>query len=154
MTGTSDHDAHRMAAARQEVESRTGIDEAMVKTLVHHFYLKVREDAFLGPVFEARITDWDHHLGVMCAFWSSIALTSGQYHGQPMRKHAPLPVGGAHFDRWLELFRSSAREVCPSEAAAFFILRAERIAESLELGIAGARGQMLRKGERLSEPAA
>tara|TARA_R110000824_G_scaffold390760_2_gene587418 strand:+ start:85948 stop:86412 length:465 start_codon:yes stop_codon:yes gene_type:complete len=151
MTGASNVDAARRAAAQQAVEQETGIDEAMIESLVHNFYEKVRGDDLLGPVFEARISDWDKHLGVMCEFWSSIALTSGRYHGQPMRKHASLPVGGMHFDRWLELFRVSAREVCPIAAAEFFILRAERIAESFELGIAGSRGQMLRRGERLSE---
>ena len=151
MTGTSRFGSDRRAAAQQAVERETGIDEAMIESLVHNFYEKVREDDLLGPVFDARISDWDTHLGVMCEFWSSIALTSGRYHGQPMRKHAPLPVSSMHFDRWLELFRVSARDVCPTAAAEFFILRAERIAESFELGIAGSRGQMLRKGERLGD---
>ena len=42
--------------------------------------------------FEERIADWDPHLERMCAFWSSVALMSGVYHGQPMAKHLPLPV--------------------------------------------------------------
>ena len=106
----------------------------------------------LGPVFAARIKDWEPHLQQMFAFWSSVALMSGRYHGQPMRKHLPLPVDGRHFDRWLGLFEATAREICSPKAAEHFVERAQRIAESLELGIAGAHGKMLAPGERLLRP--
>ena len=131
-----------------EIMERTGIDEAMIERLVRGFYAKVREDAVLGPVFEARIKDWEPHLAQMCAFWSSVALMTGRYHGTPMAKHLPLPVDGGHFDRWLALFEETAREICPGEAEAHFVERARRIAQSLELGIAGTQGVMLGKGER------
>jgi hemoglobin len=132
-----------------EIVARTGIDEHMIERLVRRFYEKVREDALLGPVFAARIRDWEPHLQRMCAFWSSVALMSGRYHGNPMTKHLPLPVDAAHFDRWLALFEETAREICPPDAEAHFVERARRIAESLELGIAGGRGILLRRGERL-----
>ncbi len=99
---------------------RTGIDEAMIERLVRGFYAKVRTDAVLAPIFEARIPDWEPHLAQMCAFWSSVALMTGRYHGTPMAKHLPLPVDADHFDRWLELFEETAREVCPPEAAGAF----------------------------------
>jgi hypothetical protein len=60
-----------------------------------------------------------------------------------------LPVDGRHFDRWLQLFERTARGVCPPAAAAHFIERAQRIAQSLELGIAAGHGVLLSKGERL-----
>jgi hemoglobin len=84
----------------------------------------------------------------MCAFWSSVALMTGRYHGTPMAKHLPLPVDAGHFDRWLALFEETAREICPPEAEAHFAERARRIASSLELGIAGSHGVMLGSGER------
>lgn len=130
----------------------TGIDEAMIERLVRRFYEKVRTDSILGPVFEARITDWEPHLQKMFAFWSSVALMSGRYHGQPMARHATLPVDAGHFDRWLGLFTETAEEVCPGAAAELFIARARRIASSLELGLAATRGVMLGKGERLGAP--
>ena len=120
----------------------------MIERLVRGFYAKVRSDAMLAPVFEARIQDWEPHLQQMCAFWSSVALMSGRYHGTPMAKHMPLPVDAAHFDRWLSLFEATARELCPPEAAAHFVERARRIAASLELGIANGQGVMLGVGER------
>jgi len=138
----------RRARITAEIAARTGVTEAMIERLVHAFYDKVRADAVLGPVFDARIRDWGPHLKQMCAFWSSVALMTGRYHGTPMVKHAPLPVDAAHFDRWLELFEQTAREVCPPEAEAHFIDRARRVAASLELGIANANGVMLGIGER------
>lgn len=142
----------RRAQITADIAVRTGTDDAMIQRLVHAFYAKVRKDALLGPIFESRVASWDLHLERMCAFWSSVALMSGRYHGQPMEKHLPLPVDGRHFDRWLLLFRETAIEVSPSIAAAHFIERADRIAESLELGIAGKNGILLMKGQRLRRP--
>lgn len=142
-------DAYSTEVRSEAAERReTGIDEAMIERLVRAFYAKVRTDDLLGPVFTARIRDWESHLQRMCAFWSSVALMSGRYHGTPMAKHLPLPVDAEHFDRWLSLFEATAREGCPPEAAQHFLERARRIAESLELGIAGHHGAVLTRGER------
>jgi hemoglobin len=140
--------AERRERISAEIADRTGITEAMIERLVHAFYAKVRSDPVLAPVFEARIADWEPHLAQMCAFWSSVALMTGRYHGTPMVKHMPLPVDADHFDRWLALFEQTARDICPPEAAAHFIERARRIAASLELGIANGQGVMLAVGER------
>ena len=140
----------RMSAA---IRTETGIDETMIDSLVRAFYGRVRTDPLLAPIFESRIKDWEPHLKQMCAFWSSVALMSGAYHGQPMRKHLPLPVDARHFDRWLALFEATAHDVCPPRAAAHFVERARRIAESLELGIAGMHGRILGKGERFRSAA-
>ena len=144
--------SQRRAQITADIAERTGIDDAMIQRLVHAFYAKVRKDALLGPIFNSRVTSWDLHLERMCAFWSSVALMSGRYHGQPMEKHLPLPVDSRHFDHWLALFRETSLEVCPSAAAAHFIERAGRIADSLELGIAGKHGILLMKGQRLRRP--
>ncbi len=140
--------ADRREQMSAEIAARTGITEAMIERLVHAFYDKVRADEVLAPVFDARIHDWALHLAQMCAFWSSVALMTGRYHGTPMVKHMPLPVDAGHFDRWLALFEATAHEVCPGEAEAHFVERARRIAASLELGVANANGIMLGVGER------
>lgn len=129
-----------------------GVDEAMIDRLVRRFYADVRADAALGPIFDSRIHDWELHLQQMCAFWSSVMLRTGRYHGRPMPKHAPLPVAALHFDRWLQLFERTAAAVC-AEAAPLFVDRARRIAQSLELGVAAHRGLLLGSGERLPSPA-
>jgi hemoglobin len=141
--------ALRRAEFAETVTRETGIDEAMVARLVHAFYADVRADPLLAPIFAAIVEDWTPHLAQMCAFWSSVVLMTGRYHGRPMQKHLPLPVDATHFDRWLALFEAAARRECPPAAAAVFIERAHRIAESLQLGLAGQRGQLLMPGERL-----
>lgn len=113
----------------------TGLDEARLGALVHGFYAKVRADAVLGPIFAERISDWEPHLARMVDFWSSVALMTGRYHGTPMAAHVNLPVTRGHFDRWLALFRETAVEVCTAAGAAHVIERAERIAQSLHMGI-------------------
>ncbi len=115
--------------------ARTGLDEDRLAALVHRFYDKVRTDPLLAPVFAARIRDWDPHLERMVAFWSSVALMTGRYHGAPVPAHQPLPVNGAHFERWLHLFRETARETCSPAGASHVIERAERIARSLEFAV-------------------
>lgn len=132
-----------------------GVTESMIHDLVHAFYARVRADALLGPIFNEAIHDWDAHLDKLCAFWSSVTLMTGRYKGTPMKVHADLQgISGTHFDRWLEIFRETARALCPAAAAALFIDRAERIAQSLELGVAIHRGQILNPGERLAYSAA
>ena len=110
----------RRARINAEIFADTGIDEAMIERLVRRFYAKIREDALLAPVFEARIQNWELHLQRMCAFWSSVALMSGRYHGSPVAKHLPLPVDAVHFDRWLELFEETAHDVCPAQGRGAF----------------------------------
>jgi len=119
-----------------------GITEPMITTLVHTFYARVRADPLLGPIFSRAINDWDAHLAKLCAFWSSVTLMTGRYKGTPMKAHADLAeITPAHFERWLALFQATAVKTCPADAAAIFVDRANRIAESLLLGIALHRGE-------------
>jgi hemoglobin len=138
----------RRAAIVALTQKETGIDEAMIATIIRAFYARVRQDPLLAPIFESRISDWEPHLDNMFAFWSSLTLQTGRYHGQPMAKHTPLNVDARHFDRWLALFAETARDLCPPLAAERFIERARRVAEGLELGVASANGVLLQKGER------
>ena len=148
MTDTALTDAERRAQIVQLAREQTGIDETMIEQLVRGFYTRIRADELLGPIFASRIQDWEPHLHRMFAFWSSVVLSSGAYHGQPMRMHLPLPVDAQHFDRWLQLFEQTARELFSEPIAYYFIERAHRIARSLELGIATTQGVLLAPGER------
>lgn len=147
------NDVDRRAKIVAEIMAATGIDDDLIARLVDTFYARVRADATLGPVFEAHVEDWDTHLSQMRLFWSSVALMSGRYHGRPMPKHINLPVDARHFDRWLVLFETVAREVCPPAAAEHFLERARRIAENLEYGVATRHGAALEHGERFFNPA-
>ena len=138
----------RREAAVARAMAETGIDESLIDQLVERFYDKVRADDLIGPVFAAKIEDWAPHLAQMKLFWSSVALSTGLYRGRPMPKHMRLPVDAGHFDRWLELFEATARELLTPAGAEHVIVRARRIAESFELGIANHNGVMLGVGER------
>lgn len=148
------------AASRDDliagIRARTGLDEERIARVVHAFYRRVRADGVLGPIFAAEIadSDWPAHLDRMAAFWSAVALMSGGYHGRPLQAHARLPVEARHFDRWLELFRETAREIGPPEGAAWLIEKAERIALSLETGIETVQGRSLGRGDGSCLPTA
>jgi hemoglobin len=134
--------ARNRTAIIEDIVARTGIDEVMIEALVRAFYERVRNDALIGPVFESKVHDWEAHIGRLCAFWSSVALMSGRYQGRPMQVHLPLPIDSPHFDRWLQIFAETAQDLCPPAAAAHFLDRASRIADSLELGIAARKGEI------------
>ncbi len=138
----SGNDGSRIVSVRPKMTAalmeRTGLTEGLLTALVYRFYAKVRADAVLGPIFEARIADWGPHLDRMVAFWSSVALMTGRYHGAPMPAHAELPIEWEHIERWLALFRETAAETCPAEGAAHVIAAAERIARSLYMAVEGA----------------
>ena len=140
--------ASKRAAVTAELRRTTGIDDTMIEKLVREFYLRVQADPMLGPVFDAHIKDWEPHLQRMFAFWSSVALMSGVYHGRPMEVHMRLPVDSRHFDSWLTIFAETAGDVCPPAAARHFVDRAQAIAQSLEMGIASVNGKRLAPGER------
>ncbi|WP_242913350.1 group III truncated hemoglobin [Brevundimonas pishanensis] len=140
--------AARRTAATEKLRQETGISENLIDQLVEAFYERVRDDEMLGPIFSARIEDWGPHLAQMKLFWSSVALSTGVYQGRPTPKHLKLPIDARHFDRWLQLFESTARTLCTPLQVEHFLVRARRIAQSLELGVANANGIMLDNGQR------
>ena len=64
-------------------------------------------------------------------------LTSGRYKGQPMVAHLrhQEQMSRGNFERWLRLWKDVTGEVLGAEAAAAFQDKADRIAESLQLGV-------------------
>ena len=133
---SSDH----ALAARQKIRedaAAVGIDEAFISKLVDEFYSRVREHPHLGPVFNGTVTDWPEHLNKLKAFWASVALNAGAYSGRPMQAHMRVPaIEPAHFGEWLFLFEQTLRDIAPTDAAVeYFMVRANRIGESLKLGL-------------------
>ena len=113
------------------------ISEEQLTRLIPRFYERVLDDKLIGPVFDAAIGDWDHHLGKLVDFWSSVMLTSGRYKGNPMAahlKHLPA-ITPPMFDRWLALWNEITADVLPAEIAVSLQEKAARIAESLKLAL-------------------
>ena len=113
------------------------ITEDDIARLVPAFYSRVRADEVLGPIFNGAIEDWPHHLEKLQAFWSSVMLTSGRYKGQPMVAHVrhEQHMTPENFAHWLGLWATTTEDLLGPDAARPFQERAERIAESLQLGV-------------------
>jgi len=109
-----------------------GTTEAAIREVVVEFYQRARRDGQLGPVFDRHVDDWDAHLARMTDFWSAALLRTGRYSGRPVERHRSIDgLDAAHFDRWVELFEATVRDLCsPSEAEAFLV-RARRMREGL-----------------------
>ncbi|MCB8821481.1 group III truncated hemoglobin [Microvirga rosea] len=118
------------------IEPAKGVTEDMIRRLVETFYGRVLQDEILGPIFRQALAHrWSEHLAIMVDFWSSIALRTGRYQGKPQQAHRGMALVEGHFGRWLALFEATAREVCEPDIAEFFLDRAQRIADSLQIGL-------------------
>ncbi|RAJ01513.1 hemoglobin [Chitinophaga skermanii] len=101
-----------------------------VVLFVNAFYDKVRQDDLLAPIFDSKIPAerWPAHLERMYLFWGGILFGNSEYVGNPFAHHRPLPVGEAHFERWVILFRGTIDELFRGEKAELAKHRAASIA--------------------------
>lgn len=118
-----------------------GINDEYIDVLVETFYTRIRGHDILGPVFQNAIGDnWSVHLSRMKDFWASVTMNAGRYSGKPVPAHKQHSdsIHDWHFGIWLGLFRQTLEDTSPTqEATDYFMVRAERIAESLKLAIFG-----------------
>jgi hypothetical protein len=77
---TRSQNAHSAQALRasitSQIQAETGIDEAMIEPSSRSFCDRVRDDVILGPIFAAKIENWEPHLQKMFGLWSSVALAN------------------------------------------------------------------------------
>lgn len=119
----------------QSEEPHPKITDAALSRLVERFYAKVRNDALIGPVFNAAVHDWDEHLEKLAGFWSSVMLTTGRYKGNPFGAHQKQPLRPEMFHRWLAIWNETVGEMFEREAADQLRAKAERIGASLRQGL-------------------
>jgi hemoglobin len=116
-----------------------GLTESLVRKVVLSFYEKVRRDSVLAPVFAEAIGDhWDPHLERIVLFWLTATRLGRGYQGRNfMPAHLRnRSIRANQLPRWLELFRATAAEHCSPQAASALVDIAERMAETLEIGLA------------------
>lgn len=115
----------------------TPLNDAALAELVSLFYAKVRADSLIGPLFNEAVDDWPLHLQRLTDFWSSVMTGSGRFKGNPMAVHLQHAdaIRPEMFIRWLDIWRATVKENFDDDAAQALINRAERIAESLQLGL-------------------
>lgn len=111
------------------------VSEEALDRLVRAFYAAVRKDALIGPVFEGAVADWEKHILIVRDFWSRALLGTSRYNGHPFSPHAPLKLAPGHFDRWLEIFRATAAETLPPEAARAAIAKVEHMSVCFQAGL-------------------
>lgn len=109
------------------------ITENSIAEQVDSFYSRIHDDRLLGPIFADAIgSEWGPHLDKMKRFWSSVALASRTYKGNPRVAHLRLPrLTEDHFGRWLQLWSETVAGLYSEELARVFIGRAEIIGERL-----------------------
>ena len=106
-----------------------------IRRLIDAFYTQVRADELLGPVFAARIPagHWPTHLDTMTRFWTAALLgQDAGYRGNPGAKHLYLPIEGAHFTRWLALFRQTVDSLFAGEKATEMKVRALKMGDMFQ----------------------
>ncbi|MDF2438608.1 MAG: sec-independent protein translocase TatC [Bacteroidota bacterium] len=109
-----------------------------IKLLVDTFYSKVNNDDLLSPIFNDKAkVDWPHHLPTMYKFWGTQLIGTMDYKGQPFPPHMKLDLAGEHFNRWLELFTATVKELFEGPTAELAIYKAQNIAQIFQykLGI-------------------
>lgn len=111
------------------------ITEADLDRLVRRFYARAVEDELIGPVFRRAVTDWEHHFETIHNFWSKTLLGTARYAGNPFSAHISLHLRPEFFDRWLDLFRLTAREELPSAAADRAIAKVEHMSSCFRAGL-------------------
>ena len=116
----------------KQIHDEPDISEAQISALIDAFYTKARRDPEIGPIFNAVVDDWPHHVAVLKDFWSSVLLATGRYKGNPVMRHLNIGLDPAHFERWLALFAETAAEVFPPDNAAQVIEKSRMIARNLQ----------------------
>jgi truncated hemoglobin YjbI len=75
-------------SAMNLLHQRIGGHEGISKLLCH-FYADVRQDPLVGPIFNAKIKDWKHHLEIITSFWETLI-------GGPSSYARPMPMKHRH----------------------------------------------------------
>ena len=105
-----------------------------IKLMVDTFYERVAKNPILGPIFnDVAQINWEHHLPIMYAFWSSTLLGKMGYKGNPMDAHFRLnqkiPLKDEAFNTWKSLFIETVDSLFEGEMASEAKKRAVSIAD-------------------------
>jgi hemoglobin len=132
-------------------------DRADCERLVRTFYGRALTDPIIGWIFTdvARL-DLEAHVPAITSFWETILLDAHSYGGGAFRPHAALharvPLRSGHFERWLELWRTSVDELFAGEHAELAKAHAERVARAFHGRLHGLEGPALLDVERAGLP--
>jgi hemoglobin len=114
---------------------KRAIREEEIVQLVSTFYERARQDPLLGPIFARAVAPeaWPAHEERIARFWSTVLRGTGRYRANPIEPHRGLEgLTASHYERWLELFGQTARDIWSEEVAASVELRARRMADHMQ----------------------
>ncbi|MUN08649.1 hypothetical protein GLX25_16195 [Agromyces luteolus] len=123
-------------------------DRDDIARLVREFYARAFADPLIGPIFtDIAHMDLEHHLPIMCDFWETVVFRAGIYRRNAFTLHEALnrraPLGGAEFERWIELWTATVDDLFAGESAERAKAQARRIASSMRRRLAGGSGSAL-----------
>jgi len=126
-------------------EDQDILSRAEIERLVDVFYVRVRADNILRPIFDdVAHVDWGRHLPKMYAFWEAILFGSPGFKGNPLVVHRELasrvPLGSREFGRWLRVFHESVDTLFSGPRAEEAKARASRIATVMQQHILDGHG--------------
>lgn len=115
----------------KDIETRADIN-----LLVKKFYVKVRLDDLLGPIFNHHIENkkWPAHLEKLTDFWEGNLLGGTSFYGNPAQKHLNVDresnhtIDASHFEQWLALWNETVDELYQGQLADTAKFFADRIA--------------------------
>ena len=98
----------------KEIQNRKDVTQ-----LVNTFYLKIRKDDLLGPIFNSHIPEekWPEHLSKLTDFWETNLFGIPKFKGNPSAKHINVDVNlnhtvdQTHFGKWLQLWFETINEL-------------------------------------------
>lgn len=112
-----------------------------VAKIVREFYIKVRKDELLGPIFNRIITDWEPHLEHITDFWQMTLFGGKMYSGNPITAHQEVDdkmentVEAFHFGTWIELWFLTINDLYEGENAEILKRRARKMQTGLLVAI-------------------
>ena len=112
-------------------------DREDVSRLVRTFYVKIRKDTVLGPIFNNSITDWESHLELLTDFWETQLFLKRVYHGNPVTAHQEVDektnhiISSEHFGLWLNLWFETIDQLFTGDVAWIAKNRAQKMSTML-----------------------
>lgn len=101
-----------------------------IKLLVDTFYSRVREDDFIGPLFEKFIINWDKHHIKLYQFWKTVILLQAAYQAKPVQMHFKMNLTQDHFDRWLDIWKRTVDDLFEGKNADIAKYRGETMSKA------------------------
>jgi hemoglobin len=124
---------------KREIESRKEVFE-----LVNAFYVKIRKDEFLGPIFNKMLATeeiWAVHLEKLTDFWETNLFAVMKFKGNPMAAHQKVDkmfnhtITQDHFYEWLKLWNSTVDSLFTGKKAELAKERARRMSTHLHINM-------------------